>query len=433
MNSVSNDNSDKVRESAVRQLEPYLADPNDRHAFFDAMSFTFLLDNCIISKNYRISDAWMSPLKFTPLGESVISGVMQKRARLKINDVRLGTALAFACGDGVLLSPETNVEALRRQFSAELLRRNIMLPWIYGRELHDEAASRYPEKTSFNNTETIHLLSGLPTGVFQAGWSATGPYGCFRSREYRQMLPAWTVPGYYCDDQTCSDIHELRLRTGDSSVSRARSEISKYLSDNHTSPFTTGDRLVREAIVQEIQPLYRNNPESLIDTIADGLSLDEFRKLVDLLLRQEFAKEGTRQDLQRNLGGVIANPSDFVQALEPANLLQILLFFTDAQIENAIDHAVLNRKIELATYELRTSRISRFSAGAARAEIGPLGVRYAAPIETAVIGDRLLRLLHQIYFSGGDLGPRRSQVPFGEAGAGCRRGASEFCITGVNS
>src|SRR5205807_1222460 len=86
-------------------------------------------------------------------------------------------------------------------------------PYIFGRELHDLAAERYPERWSLDNRETVRLLRDLPIGVFQLGRIVTGPYGCTAAPHPRQLVARRIVPGYLCSDATCSDVHSLELST----------------------------------------------------------------------------------------------------------------------------------------------------------------------------------------------------------------------------
>lgn len=57
---------------SVNELQAIVADPENRAKLIEVFSIQALLENCIIDRNYRLSDNLIRPLRFTPLGKQTI-------------------------------------------------------------------------------------------------------------------------------------------------------------------------------------------------------------------------------------------------------------------------------------------------------------------------------------------------------------------------
>jgi hypothetical protein len=375
-------------------------DPGMRGALVDLYEFTVLLENCILDKNYRLSDDWTRPIRLSQLGEEIISEVRQKHSRFKPNDLTMAVFLSFDCTEGLLVDLSTDIEALRLQLSREILASRIRFPYIFGRELHDIAAELYPSRRSLDNSQTLEVLKRLPVGVFQAGRTVVGPFGCTYSDISRSALPTVRVPGYLCSDMSCTTIHTLQLNTASTAITKTREIVSAQIA-KHSESSSAGERLMRDAILLEVatkDKIYITT--NLFDVLSDGLSQDEQRIVVDRVLRKTFKTDGRRLDLSRRIGAVITNPTNFVAELDTPQLMQIAMIHSDEAIIYAIDEAVKQEDIKIEDFEVRVSKLQRWDTRGKlpRAEIGKLGVRFAAPQRSVLVAQRMLDLLHTIYY-----------------------------------
>ena len=377
--------------------------PAFRATLADLYELTVLLDYCIIDQSYRLSDEWIRPIRFTPLGQQVIESVQQKHLRLKPNDVRMSVFLAFDCSDGLLVDLSTDIDAIRQQLSREITAKRVRFPYIFGRELHDVAADLYPSRTSLDNPQTLAVLSQLPTGVFQGGHTVVGPYGCTTSDEFRIATPRWHVPGYLCSDLTCKAVHSIFVETATTSVSKAREVINQYIAKEHSTGTNEDARGVSDAIALEWSLYQVYITPNLLDVLSDGLSEDELRIAIDRLLRNTFKVDGRRLDISRRIGAVITNPKEFVEQIGRPELIQIAMVHSDTDLIQAIDEVVQSGDIKIEDFEVRVSKVRRWDprAASSRAEIGKLGVRFAGPPRSAIVADRMLDLLHTIYYRSG--------------------------------
>ncbi|MCD5317268.1 hypothetical protein [Kineosporia babensis] len=392
--------------SSVEELREQLSNTGEQKKLAELLAMVTFLNRCVIDRTYRISDDWVRPLKFTALGHKVLDEFRASRPSIKVNDAALALFLQFGHSEGLLVSLDSDYEALRRKLSEELLRKNILLPYVFGRELHDKAAKLFPERIHFDYRKTIKILKELPIGVFQAGDTVSGPFGCAESEQSRSLTPSLNVPGYLCDRESCHDIHTLTLNTGDSSIAKCRSHLSAFLSKNYSGG---GDRFV--SVVRDAQYRYfvRHqffDYEDLVNVLSDGLSEKELRDVADILLRKRLATQGWRNELSKRLNAVIASPTDFVMSLDRAHLLQLLLVHTDRDIVSSVDEAVASGRVGLKEFEVRTSRLRRWRRASSPAvEIGSLGVRPVAAIQKGTLAMRLLKLLHETYFESEDVSP----------------------------
>jgi hypothetical protein len=390
---------------SVAELREMLEHSDNRRQLGEIIAITTLLRRCIIDQAYRISDDWIRPIVFTELGREVIASFTEDHRRPKPNDVRMAVFLEFGCARGLFAELATDIEALRQQLSKEILRRQILYPYIYGRELHDAAAELFPQRTRLDNTKTLRLLRALPIGSFQEGFTVVGPYGCTHSDVPRQLSPSTQVPGYLCSDESCSAIHGLSLSTADSSITRTQDLVAEFIERNYSPTADEHVEVVREALIREILPSRVDSTDNLIDVLSDGLSEAELRTVIDLLLRRSFKSQERRTDIARRLNAVIASPSDYVESIGRPELIQIALLYSDSEVVNAIDEAVHTGQVTISDFEVRISRVRRWDPDGDEpsAEIGALGVRISSTPSAGLLPRRMFRILHSVYYESGVL------------------------------
>ena len=386
--------------NSINDLRKAIKDPEQRIILTEIPALSLLLTDCIIEKNYRLSDDWIRPIRFTALGQKIIDGCSNQYKRLKPNDLKMAVFLTIGCADGLMVDLTTDIDGLRQQMSREIINGHIRYPYIFGRELHDAAAELFPASTKLNNDQTIAVLNKLPIGVFQQGRTVVGPYGCTYSDTTRQAGPSLSVPGYRCTQESCTTVHDIRLSTADGSISKARRQLRLYMEKNCSQSADEYVPLLRRAAILDQLPIHNFPSNNLIDVLSDGLSEAELRSVIDHLFRTTFKRESRRLDISRRLHVVIANPSDFVAQLERPQLMQIALLHADADIIGAIDETISQAELQVQDFEVRVSRVKRWDHASRypHAEIGALGARFTSSPNSRMVATRMLHLLHTEYY-----------------------------------
>ncbi|MGC4876674.1 hypothetical protein ACLQ26_10500 [Micromonospora sp. DT43] len=390
--------------SETDDLRQVVLDPKLSAKVTDLISFTSLLQQCVLDSSYRISDDWIRSIRLTALGESVVSGLTEKYKNIKPNDARLTTFLRIGASDGLFISLATDLDGLRKTLGEEIRRGRILFPYVFGRDLHDLAAEIAPKKTTLSLSETLTVLRKLPVGVFQSGWTTVGPYGCQLSPFPRQMRPLRKVPGYLCSDVTCHKVHNISLQTGATSIRRAGEKMEQYVSTRFYHPVNDHRRLVTEAQFKTLASSITDTSSNLFDLLSDALSLNEVRAVVDLLLRRNFRSNGGHGHLSKSLGLVIGDPTQFVGSIGRAECIQIMLLNSDADVVAAVDECIRAGAIKVKDYEVRKSRLNRWGPPL-QAELGPLGVRFVIGQSGDYTARQLMRLIHTIYYETDGLDP----------------------------
>jgi len=372
-----------------------MADAGRRENYGESIALGSLLAGCVIGKQYRVPDTLVAPIELTSLGKKVAREVSEQNKRLKPNEIRLAVFMHVGCPEGMLFEPTTDLSAMRAAISSEMRASRILFAYIFGRDLHDLAAMKFPEKTHLSNAETLSLLKQLPQGVFQEGWTVTGPLGAIESESYRSIVSRTSVPGYLCSDETCSAVHSIQLETASSAIQKTRGVVDTYIAKNHGGKDDEHTRVIHEHVVSHYDPMFRRPSEGMFDTLADAFSEAEMRAIAEVAVREALKGSGAKSKLSRRFGAVINSPTDYVGSLDPPTLLQVLMTFGNKEIIEAVDSSVKRGSIELAEYEIRTATISRRGDADWAAQVGPLGVR---SIAADAVAKRLYALLRTLYY-----------------------------------
>lgn len=396
--------SDPKSNESVEALRRELEDLDVARQYAEILGFISLLNGCLVSSGFRLDDAWVAPIRLTPLGVAITKELQEKYRRVKPNDARMSVFLSVGCAAGLLIDPATDVVALRRKLSGEIQSGRVLFPWIFGRELHDAAAALYGERTKLTHHQSIALTKALPAGVFQEAHSLVGPFGCLESRQYRSLPSSRVAPGYLCSDETCQTIHSIYLETGNAAINRTNEHTRNLLHSKYSERPDDHAPALRDALLAASETFSKHTSADLASVLADALSEDELRVLADVLMRESFRQDGIRAELSRATNRAIGNPLDFAKELDRAALLQLILWFSDEDIHGAIDRSVRTGALEVEPTDVRVHRISRWG-GRSQVEIGPLGSRITGSLRSGHVARRLYQLLHRLYFESEDQSP----------------------------
>lgn len=391
----------------LTEFRELLRHPESRSVVVEMVSLASLLEGSVVEPAFSAPDTLVKSLELSAIGREVFESVRAARPRLKPNDVKLGLFVAIGCPDGLFFTVDSDLDGFRKGLSVEMLKRRVQFAYVFGRELHDRAAKLYPGKYELDVEQTQRLLRDLPIGVFQEGYTTTGPFGALRATAARYLPSGTSAPGYYCSDITCSAIHNIALSTSNhpsrtAPANRALHQVSEHLRRTYGNREDPYARAAREAIAIEENRFRIAAPEAVIEVLADGLTLDELRTVVEVIFRLALKVDGAKSWSVR-LSRVIADPTEFIAGLSRAELLQLALLFDDDGLIRGIDQAVRSARLELSSHEIRETRIDRFNNRGITAEIGTRGVRLVAG--GSFVADRLQELLHYVYFESGQQHP----------------------------
>lgn len=394
-----------------QQLLDKYPDSEWRERFIRLGNLSDLLGDCVIRGDYTVPDELNQAISLSAYGDKVFKSVIQKyglkqntkspQDAIKPNDARLMCFLTFTHIDVLVDVEKTDIDAIERSISTQILTGKIRYPFIFGRELYDRAADLFPtERGRLNLDETDDLLSGTSIGVMQLGDYVTGPFGLMRSAASRDVPVFRTVPLYHCADADCDAVHRTELATDfDAPVNRNREKLRKILEDESREASSWGSFL---AEVSGFNRKYFD--ESCTDTIAfligDALSDVELSRLADALLVDKSSQ------MQATIDASGLNPprnrGSFASDLGRAKLMQLILLCADDAIVSAVDALIHAERISVPEGEVRRPMVNGAAhSGAFRlqAHLSRYGVG-VRPLSLSVASARLRRLLDELYAVG---------------------------------
>ena len=213
-----------VRLSKHELAERY-SDPDWRRRFLDASRLGELLAGSILREKYKIPDELVGTVQLTEFGNKVLQKLVTKND-VPAKEARLLCFLRLVHREPLVDVDRTDLDELRRIIDRQIRGRDLLFPFVLGRELYDRAAELYEDmRDTLSHAETLRLLEPVPIGVFQVEEYVTGPYGLLRSPQRRWFGPVTTVPLFHCSELTCSSVHTARLSSDHSAPINQHSQV----------------------------------------------------------------------------------------------------------------------------------------------------------------------------------------------------------------
>ncbi|MFI5707367.1 hypothetical protein [Kribbella sp. NPDC051620] len=354
-----------------------------------------MLRSCILRRDYKVPDDLNDSVVLSDTGKEV-QLALAKAHKVNPKDARILCLLEYDHVDLLVDVENINLEALRESISRQILDRDIIFPFTFGRELYDKAATLFAHETqSLAYEDTMRLLEGTSRGVFQIQTLAAGPYGILESAETRWLMPTKNIPLFHCADITCDDVHHCHLSSDSNApINVAGPRIVQVL--NKISEETSS----WQAFIADVANIDRvryddRTHEPLPFILGDGLSDRELRLLVSVLM------DTTKGELRQRIAplNIVGNAARAVESLSRAELMQIALLCGNDEIIDQIDRLVASDEIHVPAAEVRRPVVNvGYAAGAygVRAELGANGVRFV-PATRHVSQLRLRRLIDKAY------------------------------------
>lgn len=384
-----------TKKSSKDDLAARYPDDEWRRRFVELSDLVGFLDDCVISDQYKPSDALNAAAHLSELGNKMVRELTRQSVPTK--EARLMCLVQTAHRDPLVDVVGMDLDALRDAIGAELLSGALRFPFVYGRALYDRAADLYPDmRHSLTGDETLALLDGTPVGVFQHGRFLSGPYGLLQSVQTRQLRATRSVPLFSCSDLSCDAVHACVLGTGwDAPVNDHRSKLTKLLQQQSKEPSDWGDFL--HDITKDQRTRYDDfNRGTLPYLLGDGLSEIELRGLAEWLVNH--GDGGLRDVLQRHR--TKPGPAKaMVDGLDRAALMQLALINTDQALEQALEHLVASGDIAVPLGEVRRPVVHagvRVGTFGVQVQLGTYGLRMQ-PADLTVASLRLRRVVDALF------------------------------------
>lgn len=225
-----------LKRMSKEELSAKFPDPEWRERWLQLTDISSLFSDCIIRRAYKISDDINNAIVLSAAGKRIALELQKQQVPVK--EAKLLCFLFLAHTDVLVDVMATDVAALRGAISKQVLKGDLLYPFIFGRTLYDRAAELFEdEKPRLDVSETLQLLDGTPQGVFQLGDILIGPYGLLSSRGRRRLEPRTRIHLYSCADMTCSQVHISRLATDlDAPINEHRRKLYPILDKDSKEP-----------------------------------------------------------------------------------------------------------------------------------------------------------------------------------------------------
>lgn len=354
-----------------------------------------LLRNCIIERNYKISDDLNAAIILSDAGKKVRDQMATKES-VPTKEANLLTLLATVHIEPLVDVERIDLTKLVRAISKDVESGAMKYPLIFGRKLYDKAANLFPEERRYlRHEDTLKLLRDETQGVFQSGRYIVGPYGIIETSHERPLTPTTLIPLQHCSDHSCRSIHSVQLTTSiDAAINRHRPALNKVLDEISDDPSEWSGFLsdVDEAVTNTFD---ENALPPVIHVLGDCLDDEELKRLFVAVL------DTTHGSLRRAVAafGLNGKADDIASDLNRAQMLQLLLTESDMTIIDILDATIRSEEILVPPGEIRRPRVAgRVSYGTwgYSGQIGPRGFRAVGDVPGLPLL-RLAQLCRQLF------------------------------------
>jgi len=345
-----------------------------RVKFLDLLSIGEILANCVIDSKFKVSDELNRAIVLTDAGKRVRDSLITK-AEVEAKDANVLCLLGLAHVEPLVDVEEIDIERLIAAISDLVKSKRIRFPFIFGRGLYDAAVRLFPDERRYlHHDDTLKLLGDSPQGVFHCGKFLLGPFGIIATDHQRDVDPRLSVPIQHCADLSCHSIHRVRLSSSqEPGVNRNREALYKALDQVSKDP-SDWSGFVRDITEDQFNPFEVDDPSTLPYLLGDAFSDTELRSLAAAAVK---ATEGRIVARAKQFGAT--GPLElWIDSLNRAQLMQLLLTETDESLAQLLDRAVEQETISVPEGEVRAPVVNRWARSGAwqlRPELSSLGFR----------------------------------------------------------
>lgn len=354
-----------------------------------------LLRNCVIEKNYKISDELNAAVVLSEAGKKVRDQMVTKES-VPAKEANLLTLLATVHVEPLVDIDRIDLKKLTAAISKEVASGALKYPLIFGRRLYDKAAELFAEERRYlRHEDTLKLLRDEPQGVFQSGHYIVGPYGLIDTPHERPLTPTTLIPLQHCSDHSCRALHSVQLTTSiDAPINRHRPALNKVLDEIAEDP-SEWSGFLSDVYEQLDNQFDEGAMPPVIHVIGDCLDDEELRRLFTAAL------DSTSGRLRKQAGvfGLRGYADNIASSLNRAQMLQLLLTEKDTDVVDLLDTSIREQAIKVPQGEVRRPRVSgRVSYGmwGYSGQVGPNGFRAVGDVPGLPLL-RLAQLCRQLF------------------------------------
>lgn len=217
-------------------LKKYVSD-SWFEALTDHLSLVAILESSIIRRNYKIPDDLNNAIQLTESGKRLHKELVSHE-NVPVKEARLLVYLQSLHVDPLVDFEATDQNRIREAVSAQVVKREMLFPYTYGRLLYDRAAELFhDERERLNHEETLELLETQEPGVFHIGNFLVGPYGVIETKFHRGLRSRTRIPLQHCSDTACMSVHSVQLSTShEADINRFRPVMTRMLDQISAEP-----------------------------------------------------------------------------------------------------------------------------------------------------------------------------------------------------
>lgn len=376
----------------IEELESQFVDQDFIDNYILLFGLKIFLNQCIIPKDYDFNRLDSKSIVLSPSGLKLLSQLKEEKySLLDENLLKLAIFLDFYDSDLFVDVINTDCQSFSKSISEEIIKGNILFPWIYGRTLYDKYFEEFNEQqNSLENEKVLKLLYDTPQGVFQMGNQIIGPLGILNSKAKRIIPPTTNVKLWHCSDPSCTALHSVRLHTAETIISEILGEIDNINRDKEPSEwFKFYNRKCQKKDSYYDDKKIDDIPITLVFSFGEN----ELRKV----LKEIIDNRAGARDFLPNEKKFKGSSDSIVNSLSKAECFQIILLFDSIDIMVFTEKLIYEKKINIPSTEIRSSEIQK-SGGFFKIyhECNKLGFRAVSP-NTQLSFIHLKNLILQLY------------------------------------
>lgn len=343
----------------------------------DGLAVVSLLRSSILRRNYTIPDKLNNAIVLSAAGTRV-RDEMVKREDVPPKEAKLLTFLAMIHLEPLVDLEKSDFKLAHDTISDEIVKKHLLYPHIYGRELYSRAAELFRDEREYlRHEDTLSLLESTPVGVYHVRDLLIGPFGLIRTEFARGIEPRTLVPLQHCSDPSCRRVHRVQLTTSiEAPINKHRPALHKVLDaiSRESSDWNGYVADLQREVVNEFEDV---GLDAIPYLIGDALDDEEVRTLF------RYALDNTSGALRGvcESHGLRGSANEICRDLTRAQILQLLMTSDDATLARLLDEVVISGEIEIPPGETRRLRVNAAETVTAwhlRPELSALGYRSIA-------------------------------------------------------
>ena len=358
-----------------RQLLQDFQSSDDRLDLVRTWAIRHFLFGAVLEDDFQPDAGYATTVALTPAGADWGSWLHERYPDSSDADRMFVILCVFGLEEALVDHQKTDTEGLRLAFERDFLAGKVLIPWRFGRELHDLYASMSKgRRIELDLEQSIELIRGLPIGVSQFGDVLLGPLGVIQSLETRVVLAHRHLPMWHCADLGCAITHHEDLATGQPAVSRMYGALRREASA-HVRAMSDWEGLATY-LAEGLGDFEDAPPVRLPYLLVNGFTSVERSHLLGESLNSSLIDSIVWP--QRLRGPRKGGAPTLVPALTESEVFQGLLAADNRWLVGQLDRCILDGHISIGETEIRGSVSSprRGNYKDSVAEASRLGVRF---------------------------------------------------------